>query len=93
LAGISKPHVAVNVSARNLSSASFASSIVRALHDANVDAQRLYIEVTETALMTDPVRAAAALGELDRAGVRLSIDDFGSARHHWPICQRCRFTN
>jgi diguanylate cyclase (GGDEF)-like protein len=72
--------VAVNVSARNLSSASFASSIVRALHDANVDAQRLYIEVTETALMTDPVRAAAALGELDRAGVRLSIDDFGSGQ-------------
>ena len=72
--------VAVNVSARNLSSASFASSIVRALHDANVDAHRLYIEVTETALMTDPVRAAAVLGELDRAGVRLSIDDFGSGQ-------------
>jgi diguanylate cyclase (GGDEF)-like protein len=56
--------VAVNVSARNLSNTNFASSI----------------EVTETALMTDPARAAAVLGELDRAGVRLSIDDFGSGQ-------------
>ncbi|HEX3981297.1 MAG TPA: EAL domain-containing protein, partial [Acidimicrobiales bacterium] len=38
---------------------------------------RLSIEVTETALMTDPSRAATVLAELDRAGVRLSIDDFG----------------
>jgi predicted signal transduction protein with EAL and GGDEF domain len=32
---------------------------------------------TETALMAHPGRAAATLAELDRAGVRLSIDDFG----------------
>jgi diguanylate cyclase (GGDEF)-like protein len=72
--------VAVNVSARNLSNTNFASSIVEALHNANVEPHRLYIEVTETALMTDPSRAAAVLGELDRAGVRLSIDDFGSGQ-------------
>jgi EAL domain-containing protein (putative c-di-GMP-specific phosphodiesterase class I) len=72
--------VAVNVSARNLSSANFASSIVEALRNADVEPHRLYIEVTETALMTDPARAAAVLGELDRAGVRLSIDDFGSGQ-------------
>jgi diguanylate cyclase len=72
--------VSVNVSARNLSSAGFASKVVQALDVANVAPHRLFIEVTETALMTDPVRAAAVLGELDRAGVRLSIDDFGSGQ-------------
>jgi diguanylate cyclase (GGDEF)-like protein len=72
--------VSVNVSARNLSSAGFASKIVEALDIANVAPHRLFIEVTETALMTDPIRAAAVLGELDRAGVRLSIDDFGSGQ-------------
>ena len=72
--------VAVNVSARNLGSAVFASNIVEALQVAGVAPHRLYIEVTETALMTDPIRAAAALGELDRAGVRLSIDDFGTGQ-------------
>jgi diguanylate cyclase (GGDEF)-like protein len=72
--------VAVNVSARNLGSADFASKIVVALDAADVAPHRLFIEVTETALMTDPIRAAAVLGELDRAGVRLSIDDFGSGQ-------------
>ncbi len=72
--------VAVNVSARNLSDPNFASSIVEALDAADVAPHRLYIEVTETALMTDPLRAAGVLGELDRAGVRLSIDDFGTGQ-------------
>ena len=72
--------VAVNVSARNLSSTVFASRIVEALEAAHVEPHRLFIEVTETALMTDPIRAAAVLSELDRAGVRLSIDDFGTGQ-------------
>jgi diguanylate cyclase (GGDEF)-like protein len=69
--------VAVNVSARNLSRVGFAAKIVDALDEYGVAATRLSVEVTETALMTDPGRAAVMLGELDRAGVRLSIDDFG----------------
>jgi diguanylate cyclase (GGDEF)-like protein len=72
--------VAINVSARNLGSTDFASKIVEALDDADVAPYRLFIEVTETALMTDQVRAAAVLGELDRTGVRLSIDDFGTGQ-------------
>ena len=78
--GMQSLTVAVNVSARNLGSADFASKIVEALDDADIAPYRLFIEVTETALMTDPIRAAAVLGELDRAGVRLSIDDFGSGQ-------------
>lgn len=78
--GSARLTVAVNVSARNLGSAVFASKIVEALDAADVAPHRLFIEVTETALMTDPIRAAAVLGELDRAGVRLSIDDFGTGQ-------------
>jgi EAL domain-containing protein (putative c-di-GMP-specific phosphodiesterase class I) len=37
----------------------------------------LIVEVTETALLTDPEHAAAQLAELAAAGVRISIDDFG----------------
>ncbi len=69
--------VAVNVSARNLGRAGFADRVVTALDVAGVPAQRLIVEVTETALMTDPIRAAFALQDLHRAGVRVSIDDFG----------------
>jgi diguanylate cyclase (GGDEF)-like protein len=69
--------VAVNVSARNLNKAGFASKVIEALAASEVAPERLVVEVTETALMADPERAAAALAELSAAGVHLSIDDFG----------------
>jgi diguanylate cyclase (GGDEF)-like protein len=72
--------VAVNVSARNLGRAGFAGKIVAMLDEVGVSAERLYIEVTETALMTDPTRAATVLAELNTAGLRVSIDDFGTGQ-------------
>ena len=38
------------------------------------------IEITETALLADPVRAALALSQLDAYGVRISLDDFGTGQ-------------
>ena len=72
--------VAVNVSARNLGRMDFAGHVVEALAREHVEPHRLIIEVTETALMTDPVRAASVLGAISSAGVRISIDDFGSGQ-------------
>jgi EAL domain-containing protein (putative c-di-GMP-specific phosphodiesterase class I) len=69
--------VAVNISARNLTKPGFASRVVNSLALSGVAPDRLIVEVTETALMTDPPRAAQQLGELALAGVSLSIDDFG----------------
>lgn len=69
--------VAVNVSARNLSRANFARQVIDKLLALEVPPERLIIEITETALLTDPNRAAAVLSELDAAGVRVSLDDFG----------------
>jgi diguanylate cyclase (GGDEF)-like protein len=70
-------HVAVNISARSLSSADFAEKVLAELEHMGVPAQRLTLEVTETALLTDPPRAAAILEALDLCGVQVSIDDFG----------------
>jgi diguanylate cyclase (GGDEF)-like protein len=69
--------IAVNISARNLSKAGFSSKVVRALAKSGLRPERLILEVTESALMTDPLRAMQALEELGAAGVSLSIDDFG----------------
>ena len=38
----------------------------------------LRLEVTETAVMTDPVAVSRALGSLRAVGVGLSLDDFGT---------------
>lgn len=72
--------VAVNVSARSLSRGDFADSVVAALEHHHIPAGRLIVEVTETALLTDPERAAAILRTLSQHGVRISIDDFGSGQ-------------
>jgi diguanylate cyclase (GGDEF)-like protein len=69
--------VAVNVSARNLSRSDFAVRVVDVLAELGVPPQRLIIEITETALLADPARAAKVLGELADAGVQVSLDDFG----------------
>jgi diguanylate cyclase (GGDEF)-like protein len=69
--------VAVNVSARNLARADFASVVERALCASAVDPGRLIVEITETALLVDPDRAAAVLAALNELGVAVSLDDFG----------------
>jgi EAL domain-containing protein (putative c-di-GMP-specific phosphodiesterase class I) len=43
-----------------------------------VPADRLTLELTESAVMTDPSRAIALLTRLHDMGVRLSVDDFGT---------------
>jgi len=72
--------VAVNVSARSLSKPDFAGRVQAALEKAGVPPTRLIIEITETALISDPERAGASLAKLDTAGVRVSIDDFGQGQ-------------
>ncbi len=69
--------VAVNVSARSLNRASFASHVIDVLGYLGVAPARLIIEMTETALLTDPHRALAVLAEVHAAGVQVSLDDFG----------------
>jgi diguanylate cyclase (GGDEF)-like protein len=69
--------VAINVSARNLSRADFADGVLAALAASGVPAERLLLEITETALFADPERAACSLRRLAATGVRISLDDFG----------------
>jgi diguanylate cyclase (GGDEF)-like protein len=69
--------VAVNVSARSICRSDFAARVIATLERLAMPAERLIIEVTETALLTDPGRAAKVLGELASAGVNISLDDFG----------------
>jgi diguanylate cyclase (GGDEF)-like protein len=70
--------VAVNISPGVLVDRSFTGHVVGALQQAGVAASRLKLEVTEGALMSDPVVARAVLHELDALGIEISIDDFGT---------------
>ncbi|WP_017936369.1 putative bifunctional diguanylate cyclase/phosphodiesterase [Nocardioides sp. Iso805N] len=72
--------VCVNVSARSVVRADFAQQVTDALARAEVPASRLVIEVTETALLTNPERARSVLEQLAQTGVHVSIDDFGQGQ-------------
>ncbi|MEA2210244.1 MAG: hypothetical protein QOF83_192 [Solirubrobacteraceae bacterium] len=70
--------VAVNVSTRMLIDPGFAARVRQALTVYEIPPRLLRLEVTESALMADPVVARAVLTELDEGGVEISIDDFGT---------------
>jgi len=70
--------VAVNVSARTLLDHHFAESVAERIAAAGVPARLLCIELTESAIMTDPDGALAVLHQLHDMGVKLSVDDFGT---------------
>ena len=70
--------VAVNVSAAQLDDPKFSSLVTHALDAAGLDPSALSLEITESALMRDPVRSAALLAELKVGGVTLCADDFGT---------------
>ncbi|MBA3419129.1 MAG: GGDEF domain-containing protein [Geodermatophilaceae bacterium] len=70
--------VAVNLSPRTLSDASFAESVERILRDQRVPPELLTFEITESSVMADPATALPVLHALHGLGVKLSIDDFGT---------------
>jgi EAL domain-containing protein (putative c-di-GMP-specific phosphodiesterase class I) len=80
--------VAVNISARSLHDPSLVPAITAALAVWDVPADRLEIELTESALMEDPDRGAEVLIQLHGMGVRIAIDDFGTGYSSLTYLQR-----
>jgi diguanylate cyclase (GGDEF)-like protein len=70
--------IAVNLSARNLHNERFAAQVDELLAVHDVPAHLLELEVTESAIMIDPVRACEMLQRLSALGIRISLDDFGA---------------
>ncbi|MEX2294043.1 MAG: EAL domain-containing protein [Acidimicrobiales bacterium] len=70
--------VAVNVSGRHVTDPGFVANVQHALDAGAVAANRLVVEVTETALVRDFARAAAQIDAVRDLGVRVAVDDFGT---------------
>jgi len=70
--------VAVNISADNLSDASFADQVIDAAAAQGAIAHDITLEVTESQLMLDQRVALEVLARLRLKGFRLAIDDFGT---------------
>jgi diguanylate cyclase (GGDEF)-like protein/PAS domain S-box-containing protein len=73
-----RPWIAVNVSAEQLSQPGFASVVLSTLAGVQLPADRLVLEVTESALLDELAIGVQTLAQLRAHGVRVAIDDFGT---------------
>ncbi len=70
--------MSVNISATNLMDRALPLRVTDLLVKHQIDAARLTLEITETALSGDEERVRVVLAQLHEIGVRISIDDYGS---------------
>ena len=70
--------VGVNVSARQIHQPGLINDVADALQRSGLPADRLVLEITETAAMQDPAVTVKRLRQLKEQGVRLAVDDFGA---------------
>lgn len=71
-------HVAVNVSGRQLADVDLPARLADILSRHRIPRGKLWLEVTETALVADLGQASEVLQQIADLGVHISIDDFGT---------------
>jgi len=76
--GVPTLRVSVNLSASQFRDSGLVDSIRIALDDAGLQARYLEVELTESAVMSDPEKSIAILEQLSAMGVLVSVDDFGT---------------
>jgi diguanylate cyclase (GGDEF)-like protein/PAS domain S-box-containing protein len=76
--GLPPMTVSVNLSAVQFRHPDIAALVAQVLAEAQLPAQYLMLELTESAALHDPLGAIAVLERLHQQGVRISIDDFGT---------------
>ena len=69
--------VSVNLSTRDLIDVSLPDEIGALLEEARVPPHLLELEITESVIMADPMRARGVVARLREMGVKVAIDDFG----------------
>jgi diguanylate cyclase (GGDEF)-like protein len=70
--------VSVNLSVRSLLDLHLPENVAALLREFSVEPARLVLEITESSIMADPIRAADVVDRLSDLGIGLAIDDFGT---------------
>jgi diguanylate cyclase (GGDEF)-like protein/PAS domain S-box-containing protein len=78
LASGARLKVAVNLSPRQLTDDRLIENISAILRETELEARYLELEITESAIMSDPEKAIDVLNDLQRLDVSVAIDDFGA---------------
>ncbi|TSA54169.1 MAG: EAL domain-containing protein [Actinobacteria bacterium] len=80
--------MSVNVSPRQLHDPNFVAVVNEALLRAHVPPEQLWLEVTESVMISQPEQALDALNALCDLGVRIAIDDFGTGYSSLSLLQK-----
>lgn len=72
--------LAFNLSPSQLIDNSTAKNFIAQISEHKIAPSRIEMEVTETAVMANPVAAARAIRELKATGLRIALDDFGTGQ-------------
>ena len=70
--------MSVNISAINIQDPQFPDQVAELLSHSTVSPDQLELEVTETAVMSEPQRAVDCIRKLSALGLQIAIDDFGT---------------
>ncbi|MDQ0915854.1 bifunctional diguanylate cyclase/phosphodiesterase [Paenibacillus sp. V4I5] len=90
-AGMEPVPIAINISAVQFHQEDLVTMILDILHQNELEAKYLELEITESALMNNSLSCMEKLYALKREGVKISIDDFGtgysslSYLHKYPV--------
>ena len=85
--------VAVNMSARLLHDPSLPKMLKDCVNEIGIQPDWLILEITESAIISDPEHALHVMRQIVAMGIRLSIDDFGTGYSslaylkHLPACE------
>ncbi len=77
-AGLQAMRIAVNLAASQFRHGELLKIVEQALRDAELDPSYLEVELTESAVMSDPEGSVKILEQLSIMGVLVSVDDFGT---------------
>ena len=80
--------MSVNVSPRQLADPRLPSIVSEALSRSGVDASQLWIEITESVMISEPELALSTLQKMKALGVRVALDDFGTGYSSLSLLQR-----
>ncbi|MBU7590336.1 MAG: EAL domain-containing protein [Sphingopyxis terrae] len=75
---LGKLRVSLNITAADLGDPDFADRFAAMVKATGVNPDRLTLELTEQAMLSDPASAAAQLAQIRALGCAIAIDDFGT---------------
>ncbi len=91
LGDLAPEHISVNLSRNQLVQDDLPKTIEQVLEEMGVDAFRLHLEITESAVMEDIASGTRMLNAIGAIGVKQSLDDFGTGHsslaslHEFPV--------